>query len=358
MYGSDMDQTMILNDSGALVFMEYLRSPDFYRFSPRELHDALVPDIETGTTTPRQFLEEGAAGRIEGVLQADCALALRMREDIVAAYAVLQDAMRSSTQTADTAVKLGAFMRLILEFDSLLIRLKNQHPCSATANLLAAALSRFRLFGGQTTETMEAAALQLLAVTEDHPERFFEARAGDAAHSKLDRVVQANAPIHALLRDLHERQGAEGVVVTATPAEIARTIIRDSVYRALIPDDRIIATRLAKTACGTRFNGRLDGGMVAGVGKTRLLEERTAAVGRTIKLVLGDLPGSDAHMGAMALDNGGVFVVTHAPGAYEQTRAGFDTFLTRIMGKTKLDGAQERIWYVEASPMPLNGAAH
>jgi len=338
-FASDMDQTMFLNDMGALVFIGYLQNPAFYRMSAEDLQRIILP---AGT---EWFFEQGAAGNIDGVSPAECSEALDLAEQIVTDFALLREGMLEGSQDAAFRQTLIAFMQKICSLDSRLIHLKNQHPDAQTSNTLAKAFSRFRLFGGQETTVIERMTEEALALTHDHPERNLPLRAGDAKREGVDRLISVNEPIYKLLNGTVQ-EGAEGFAVTASPLDIAATAIRSSVYSTIIAPEKILATQLARSECGTYLSGSLKGEMVAGIRKTQLLQEMTAQSGKRVMLALGDLPGSDAAMGAMALTNGGVFVVAHQPDHIEESHAGFHAYLSRIMGKPELEKAQDRIWYV------------
>lgn len=343
-FASDMDQTMFLNDMGALVFIGYLQNPAFYRMSPADLRRMILP---AGT---EWFFEQGAAGALEGVSAGECARALSLSDEIVEGFGELRANMLTGNPDPSVRPQLIAFMQKICALDSMLIHLKNQHACPETSNSLAKAFSRFRLFGGQETTVVERMTEEALALAHDHPERVLPIRAGDSKREEVDRLIRVNEPAYRML-DGAVQEGAEGYAVTASPLEIAATAIRSSVYRNLIPQERILATRLSRSACGTYLSGTLEGEMVAGIRKTRLLEEVTGRTRKRVMLALGDLPGSDAAMGAMALNNGGAFTIAHHPDHLEESHAGFDAYLGRIMGKDALDRAKDRIWYVPSKPL-------
>lgn len=344
MYGSDMDWTMVLNDTGALLFVRYLMRPDFYRLEPQVLHEMLLPDVHVGELSTREFIVKGSEGAYVGVNPADCDKALRAREEITNMYTDLRGIMLNGGPTTPAQQSaLLEFVTKIVELDSLLIALKNQYSSAVTANKMAAAFSRYRLFGGQDSGMIGETIHTLLEMDPAHPDRYLKMRAGDATHDKLDQKVVVNAPVFDFLSAVR-KEGAEGRIVTASPAEVAQAVIRGSVYRTLFTPDEVIATKLEKDAA-SRLSGRLDGPMMAGVTKTESLQNAADATGKTVKLALGDLPGSDAAMGALALQNNGVFVIAHQPGEVDRVRGGFDSYLKRILGPD-LSPYAERIWYI------------
>ncbi len=342
-FASDMDQTMFLNDMGALVFIEYLQNPAFYAMSTDELRRIILP------SDTEWFFEQGAAGQIEGVSSEGCHEALLLAEEIVKNFDALRASMQQTRHTPDRS-QLMAFIQKICALDSKLIHLKNQHPDPAVSNTLAKAFSRYRLFGGQEASVIDRLTTAVMSLAHDHPERVLPIQAGDSKHAEVDRLIRVNGSVHGLLDRVIE-DGAEGYAVTATPFEIATTAIRSSIYSHIIPHDRILATKLMLNPEKTHLAGGLDGEMMAGIRKAQLLAQIEADTNRKIMLVLGDLPGSDAAMGAMALRNNGVFVVTHHPQQLEETHDGFDRYLKRLMGNNDVEHAQDRILYIPAHPL-------
>lgn len=345
-YASDMDQTMFLNDIGALVFIQYLQDPSFYTVSPEEFRRILMP---AGT---EWFFEKGVKGEIDGVSQKDCAEVVCLFDEIAEAFEQLREEMLSTNPLPETRMHMYAFMEKICMLDSMLINVKNQHRNAIESNDLAKAFARIRLYRGQEKAIFDRLTHEAFALSHDHPERMLPIRAGDSKTAEVDRLIRVNRSTYGILKEVSS-EGANGYVVTASPLPIASRAIRSSVFQTLVTDDQIIATKLSLSSCGQRLDGKVDGDFVAGIRKSQLLEKLTVETKKKVMLAIGDLPGSDAAMGAMALSNGGVFVVTHKCDELEESRNGFDEYLKRIMGARALDRVQERIWYVPSLALDL-----
>lgn len=347
---SDMDQTMITADVGALAFVELLQSATFFTRTPEEFRTCILPDITAERTSTHAFLREGAANEMAGVSAKECQLALETADTLATMYETLWQKLQHTPDDPSLRGEMTAFTRLVLQFDRMLIKLKSQHPCAQTSNALGSAFSRYRLFQGHNPDSLEKTVQQLIQLDHNHPERILPFQVGDAHKKEMDRKIQVNTPIFSLLRKIKDRRDPDMIAITASPVEIASAILRESIYCTLFNPKGIRATQLQRCHSTGLLTGRLDGPMVAGIRKRIILEEMCARENKKLIAALGDSPGSDAPMGALALSQGGVFVIAHDPERYDITHSEFDKKLTSILGAREVDLAKNRIWYVESRP--------
>lgn len=349
-FASDMDDTMFHGDSGQLIFVECLRQPAFFaEANPDELCQILLPESDIGAGyTARGFIEKGAAGQLDGISSADCIAALAWRERIADDFRRIQ--ARIQTGARDTEEDIRRFIVHTLEFDNLLISLIRQHPDQVVSGRIATAFSRVRLFKGQSAKHLAHLAVTLLSTRHDATERHYTLDI--AAKRIIDRSIRINASILQVLGDVTE-QGMSGFVITGSPQPIADSLITHSPYRPLTPLERVKGVNLQQSDEGV-LTGYIEGQHVFGITKRHILETIQQNTGSRVLMALGDYPSSDRHMGAMALENGGVFIVTHSPGNVEETRDRFDRALREIMGNTEIERASGRIIYLAGEEKSLS----
>ncbi len=344
-YTSDMDDTMFRGDSGQFSFIDCLRRPEFYDVGEADAFiDMLLPDTDIGTGySARALIERGAGGFIPGMSDDDCRRALRMQETLGQHYRDIQLLLKKNqAQEAQEAIRL--FLRDVLVFDALLISLNRQHPDQQTSSRMATAFSRVRLLKGQPMQHLANVAAQLLAPRGNADRHLIL----DVNTKRIiDCSVQVNGSILALLRNI-AAQKAVGYVITGSPQPIAHALISQSSYAPIVPLERIEAVKLQQCEAG-RLTGQIEGQHVFGLAKRRIIERLERDTGQRVRLALGDYPSSDRHMGAHALENNGVFVITQEEKHLERTRTEFDAALKEIMGTEAVEKAADRIWYVPAA---------
>jgi phosphoserine phosphatase len=349
-YASDMDDTMFHGDSGQLVFVECLRQPAFYEHTdPQELRQVLLPDTDIGAEySAREYIERGARGWIDGVSVEQCLSAIQIKDTLMEDFIHIQRRIHAGDQDMDSDVR--KFITSAMALDNLLIGLVRQHPDQSVSSRISTAFSRVRLFKGQSAARLAHLAVTLLTQHPEHPERHYTL--GEAAERIIDRSVRINASILRVLKQL-TMHGMDGHVITGSPQLVAQSLIAHSPYARIIPKEHIQGVKLAQSDEG-QLTGYIEGQHIFGLTKRHILEEIQQKTGKMVYMALGDFPSSDRHMGAVALENGGVFIITHKTGYVEQVRDVFDTALKQIMDPHRVERAADRIIYLPGEEKSLS----
>lgn len=342
LFASDMDDTMFHGDSGQLIFLECLRQPSFYtHIDIQELESILLPNVEIGETyTALGYIQQGALGLIPGVSQSDCIQAIEKQKGLVDKFTEIRQSVLSGKQEVEEDIRI--FIHEAISFDNLLISLNKQHPNQATSNRLATAFSRVRLFKGHSAEHLAQLATSLLKRTAADPDRHYIL--DPKAQSVLDRTVRINTSILNLLSGV-KIEGMDGYVITGSPQPVAESLMRQTPYSTIVAPERIKGVQL-KEGTQKRLTGCIEGQHIFGLHKRTILENIQKQHQKRVMLALGDFPSSDRHMGAVALENNGVFVITHKSGDEDRVRHAFDQSLQEIMGRRNLNQAADRIVYL------------
>ncbi|MDB4979240.1 MAG: hypothetical protein JWM56_1426 [Candidatus Peribacteria bacterium] len=311
---TDMDGTMFLEDAGRLVFNNFIESPEFFSRDPTDFNSLLLtsyPITEDGRSA-RDLVKNAAEGRGSELSAETCRDVLHECGNLTENYARLHSIGATSED------ERRAFAQAFLALDQKLIDLKNTVQDFGLSNRLAEAFWRFRMTTGFPASHIASYAKRL-----------------------ADGGIRANSPVHQIL---HSAPKADTIhVITASPCVVARELIRASLYKTVITDHTVIPTTLQRSETD-HLTGRIEGEMITGDVKRVLLQHLQRNTGATLRMALGDHPPGDGAMGALVLEKGGVFVITHEPEKFQTMRQAFHSVLAQFI---EPDEHADRIWYVE-----------
>ncbi|MCF7917641.1 hypothetical protein K9L27_01380 [Candidatus Gracilibacteria bacterium] len=328
--GVDFDDTLVLGDWGNKLFREQIQDSSFWKlYTPEQFQDILLPKNpvkDDDDLSYYRIVKEGAHGKnpdlkrekrtpeSEGIK-----ILWTLYEELSSLYGKLKNE-RTEEELNEFAQKMELFDQTILKLES--------YFSEFFGNVI---FSRIRFLAGHTPKKITSFTKKIIQ----------------------DHGVELNEPIVSVLTELTKNKNSSQKIVTTNLQRLVRQVIVSSPALSDIfhGNNDIIATKTLRDKNNQFPSPVIKGEPLFGPRKAEKMKQSALSEKKIFRIAVGDSVNNDGPMGAAALENEGIFIVTYNPQKnIEEVISKFRNKVKQILDDNFNPSMLNRMWFLEQSP--------